>query len=386
MFDISMLAMIKRQYDIQKVRELIEIFPVTAILGARQCGKTTLAHKLHADAYFDLENPRDLKMLDNPQVMLESLSGRVVIDEVQRKPELFSLLRYLVDTHPQTRYIILGSASPELLRQSSESLAGRIGYYYLGGLRLNDVGLENMIRLWVQGALPRAYVLDAPQSRLWTGNYVTTLLERDFPQLGIRIPSDTLWRFWMMLSHYHGQILNLSELARSFGISSHTVKHYIDLLVGTFMVRLIQPWSVNIGKRLVKSPKLYIRDSGVLHHLLSIESFTDIVSHHRLGALWEGFALETVTRCLDKRDDEVFFWRTHTGVEVDLCWQAHGKNWAIEFKYTDAPGLTKAMTICINDLKLEHLWVVYPGDKRYKIHENITVMPLTEIGNEWMYV
>lgn len=324
-------------------------------------------------------------MLDNPQVMLESLSGLVIIDEVQRKPELFALLRYLVDTHPQTRYIILGSASRDLLRQSSESLAGRIGHYSLGGLRLTDVGAENMHRLWLQGAMPRAYVLDASQSRLWMSNYVTTLLERDFPQLGIQIPSDTLRRFWTMLSHYHGQILNLSELARNFGVSDHTVKRYIDLLAGTFMVRLLQPWSVNIGKRLVKNPKLYIRDSGVLHHLLSVESFEDIASHHRLGAMWEGFAMEVVTRSLDKRADEVFFWRTHTGVEVDLFWQAHGKNWAVEFKYADAPGLTRAMNTCLNDLNLDHLWVVYPGSKPYKIHEKITILPLTEIGNEWSY-
>ncbi len=377
--------MINRHYDIQKIKELIAVFPVTAILGARQCGKTTLARELMADTYFDLENPRDLLMLANPQVTLESLSGLVVIDEIQRKPELFALLRYLVDTHPKTRYIILGSASRELIAQSSETLAGRIGHYYLGGLRLTDVGPENMMRLWVQGALPRAYVLDGDQSRLWTANYVTTLLERDFPQLGVRIPSDTLRRFWMMLAHYHGQMLNLAELARSFGVSSHTVKRYIDLLVGTFMVRLVQPWSVNIGKRLVKTPKLYIRDSGVLGHLLSVQSFGDIVSHHRLGAMWEGFALETVARALDKRDEELFFWRTHTGIEADLFWQSHGKNWAIEFKYADAPSLTKSMTACIDDLNLAHLWVVYPGGQRYKLHEKITVLPLAEVGNEWRY-
>jgi len=377
--------MINRQYDIQKIKKLIEVFPVTAILGARQCGKTTLARELKADTYFDLENPRDLQILANPQVTLESLSGLVVIDEIQRKPELFALLRYLVDTYPQTRYVILGSASRELIAQSSETLAGRIGHYYLGGLRLSDVGAENMRRLWVQGALPRAYVLDADESRLWMANYVTTLLERDFPQLGVRIPSDTLRRFWMMLAHYHGQMLNLAELSRSFGVSGHTVKRYIDLLVGTFMVRLVQPWSVNIGKRLVKTPKLYMRDSGVLHHLLSVQSFGDIVSHHRLGAMWEGFALEIVARSLDKRDEELFFWRTHTGLEADLFWQAHGKNWAVEFKYADAPSLNKSMTACIDDLNLTHLWVVYPGGQRYKLHEKITVLPLTEVGNEWNY-
>jgi hypothetical protein len=377
--------MLDRLYDLQRIQRLIELFPVTAILGPRQCGKTTLARQLRADAYFDLENPRDLMMLDNPQLTLESLSGLVIIDEIQRKPDLFPLLRYLVDTHPKTRYVILGSASGELIRQTSESLAGRIGHYYLGGLRLTDVGPDNMLRLWVQGSLPRPYVLEADDARLWTANYVTTLLERDFPQLGIRIPSDTLRRFWMMLSHYHGQILNLAELARSFGVSSHTVKRYIDLLTGTFMVRLVQPWSVNIGKRLVKNPKLYIRDSGILHHLLSIESFSDIVSHHRLGAMWEGFAMEAVTGSLNKRDDEVFFYRTHTGIETDLFWQAHGKNWAVEFKYADAPALTRSITTCIDDLNLEHVWIVYPGNKRYKLHKTISVMPLAEIGNEWKY-
>ncbi len=377
--------MIKRYYDIQMVRRLIDLFPVTALLGARQCGKTTLAKAIGADAYFDLENPRDLVMLDNPQMTLERLSGLVVIDEVQRKPELFALLRYLVDTHPETRYLILGSASRELICQSSESLAGRIGHYYLGGLRLTDVGAENMLRLWVQGALPRAYVLDAEPSRLWTANYVTTLLERDFPQLGIRIASDTLRRFWMMLAHYHGQVLNLTELGRNFGISAHTVKRYIDLLVGTFMVRLVQPWATNIGKRIVKNPKLYIRDSGVLHHFLSVESFDDMLAHPRLGAMWEGFALETIARTLGKGDDEIFFYRTHTGIEADLFWQSQGKSWAVEFKYADAPALTKSMTTCLTDLSLEHLWVVYPGNKRYKLHEKITVLPLTDVGNEWEY-
>jgi predicted AAA+ superfamily ATPase len=378
--------MINRPYDSQKIKQLIALFPVTAIFGARQCGKTTLARQLGADSYFDFENPRDLKLLDNPQTMLETLTGLVVIDEVQRKPELFALLRYLVDTRPQTRYVILGSASRELIRQSSESLAGRIGHHWLGGLRLTDVGPENLIRMWVQGSLPRTYTLDGAESCLWTANYVTALLERDFPELGIRIPADTLRRFWMMLSHYHGQVINYSELARSFGVSVHTVNRYIELLAGTFMVRILKPWYVNIGKRLVKSPKIYIRDSGVLHHLLSIQSFTDILSHHRLGALWEGFALETVARSIDKRDDEIYFWRTHAGSEADLFWQADGKNWAAEFKYADAPSITKAMTIAIDDLQLAHLWVIYPGDKRYSLHPKITVLPLAQVGNEWNYV
>lgn len=377
--------MINRYYDIKKIKDLLSLFPVTAILGARQSGKTTLARQLQADTYFDLENPRDLKLLDNPQTMLETLTGLVVIDEIQRKPELFSLLRYLVDTRPQTRYLILGSASRDLIRQSSESLAGRIGHYQLGGLRLTDVGSENLIRLWLQGSLPQAYLLSQKESQEWTANYVTTLLERDFPQLGVRIPAETLRRFWLMLSHYHGQVINYAELARSFEVSVHTVKRYIELLVGIFMVRVLQPWYVNISKRLVKNPKVYIRDSGILHHLLSIESYHDIIAHPKLGAMWEGFALEVVSRSLGKRDDELFFWRTHAGSETDLFWLAHSKNWAVEFKYADAPSITKSMAICIDDLKLEHLWVVYPGDKRYPLHPKITVLPLADVGNEWQY-
>ncbi len=377
--------MIYRQYDIKKIQKLIRLFPATAILGARQCGKTTLARQLGADHYFDLENPRDLSLLAHPQTTLENLNGLVVIDEIQRKPDLFPLLRYLIDHNPQTRYVILGSASRELIQQSSESLAGRIGHYQLGGLRLIDVGADNLRRLWVQGGMPRAYTLDSGDAGQWNANYITALLERDFPQLGIRVPSYTMRRFWMMLSHYHGQVVNYSELAKSFGISSHTAKKYIELLAGTFMVRQLQPWYVNIGKRVVKNPKLYIRDSGILHSLISIRCYEDILSYNRLGALWEGFALEQVGRSLELRDDELFYWRTHGGSEVDLFWQAHGKNWAVEFKYADAPDLSKSMTICLDDLQLEHLWVVYPGKDRYQLHDKVTVLPLADIGDEWRY-
>ncbi len=282
--------------------------------------------------------------------------------------------------------MILGSASRDLLQQSSETLAGRIGYYYLGGLRLTDVGAENMQKLWLRGSFPRAFTAQTDeQTRMWHDNYITTFLERDIPQLGIRIPANELRRFWLMLSHYHGQLLNYSELATSFGVSDHTVKRYVDILCGTFMARTIQPWHTNIGKRTLKRPKLYIRDSGILHRLLPVDSMDALLSHPRLGASWEGFALETVCRSLNKRDDEVYFWRAYDGSEVDLFWQNDGKNWAVEFKYADAPRLNKSMQAAANDLELTHLWIIYPGSQRYRLTEKITVLPLKEIGVEWKY-
>ncbi|MBN2686438.1 MAG: ATP-binding protein [Pontiellaceae bacterium] len=359
---------------------MLETFPVTAILGPRQAGKTTLASEFYADHVFDLENPRDAALFAEPQLVLESLSGRIVIDEIQRCADLFPLIRYLVDHRKDQQYLILGSASRDLIRQSSETLAGRIGYHELGGLRLEDVGAENWRRLWLRGGLPRSYTAASDeQSYLWLEQYISTFLERDVPQLGISIPAPTLRRFWTMLSHYHGQLINYSEFARSFGISDMTVRKYIEILEGVFMVRVLRPWHVNIGKRLVKSPKLYIRDTGILHSLLSIKSERDLAAHNKLGVSWEGFALEVAARMIGKRNEELFFWRTHTGAEVDLFWQSHGKNWAIEVKYSAAPKLTKSMISALNDLELDHLWVLYPGDKSYPLARNITALPLSQM-------
>lgn len=279
--------------------------------------KTTLAHELSASHFFDLENPRDAAMLAEPQLALEPLSGLIVIDEIQRAPELFPLIRYLVDTHRDQRYLILGSASRDLIRQSSESLAGRVAYHELAGFRLEDVGVAHWRDLWVRGGLPLAYTAatDA-ESHLWREQYVATFLERDIPQLGIAIPAATLRRFWAMLCHYHGGLLNYAELARAFGVSDMTVRRYVDILEGTFMVRLLQPWHVNISKRLVKRPKLYIRDSGILHLLLAIRSVRNLAEHNKLGASWEGFALEVAARAIAKRHEELAFWATHTGADV----------------------------------------------------------------------
>jgi hypothetical protein len=378
--------MIERPTDKASLAKLMAAFPVTAILGPRQAGKTTLAREFAADHFLDLENPREAAMLAEPQLALEPLSGLIVIDEVQRAPNLFPLIRHLVDTRKEQRYLVLGSASRDLIRQSAESLAGRIAYHELGGFRLGDVGGDHWRKLWLRGGLPRSYMARADeQSCLWLEQYVATFLERDIPQLGITIPSAALRRFWTMLCHYHGQILNHAEFARSFGVSDMTVRRYLDILEGTFIIRLLQPWHSNIGKRLVKRPKLYVRDSGLLHTLLAIRSMRDLMAHNKLGASWEGFALEVAARAIGKRNEELAFWATHSGAEVDLFWQEHGKNWAIEVKYADAPRLTPSMSSALKDLGLAHLWILYPGDRAYSLAPNVTALPLSAVENTWRY-
>jgi predicted AAA+ superfamily ATPase len=380
------MNLIDRKTDRATLSKFMSVFPVTAILGPRQCGKTTLARTLAADYYFDLENPQDIARLEQPQLALEDLTGLIVIDEIQRLPDLFPLLRYLVDQEKNRKFVILGSASRDLIRQSSESLAGRIAYFQLGGFRLSDIDPGAVNALWQRGGLPRSFLSASDdESLLWRNQYVTTFLERDIPQLGITIPARTLRRFWTMLSHYHGQILNYAELGRSFGVSDMTVRKYCDILEGTFMVRILQPWSVNIGKRLVKRPKLYLRDSGLFHALLSIETTEQLYSSPRLGASWEGFTLDCVCRTLGKEDGDLYFWHTHAGAELDLFWQAGEQNWGVEFKYEDAPRLTRSMKTAVEDLKLERLWVVYPGKAAYRLTEKVQVLPLADIRDAWNY-
>lgn len=369
--------MIRRERVLRELQERLKTFPVVGLLGARQCGKTTLAKQLPYDHFFDLENPRDLARLEEPQLALESLRGLIVIDEVQRKPDLFPLLRYLADRKKKQEFLILGSASRDLIRQGSESLAGRISYFHLGGFIPEETGPDKTRRLWLRGGFPASFLASSEErSRLWRESYITTFLERDIPQLGIAIPAQTLRRFWMMLSHYHGQILNYSELGRSFGISDMTVKKYIDILAGTFMVRVLTPWHTNTSKRLVKSPKLYLRDSGLFHALQSIDTFDSLLAHPKRGASWEGFALETATMTLPMETEGQFFWATHAGAELDLFWQSRGKNFGIEFKYADAPTRSRSMQAALEDLKLSHLWVVYPGPESYALDKKITVLPL----------
>ena len=367
-----------RPRELEALRAKLRRAPITALLGPRQCGKTTLARALEAEHFFDLEDPRSLVRLDEPQTALEGLTGTVVLDEVQRKPDLFPLLRVLADRQSATRYLLLGSASPELVNEVTESVAGRVAYHDLGPLAVDETGAPEWRKLWLRGGFPRSYLSDEDTaSSLWREDFIRSHLERDIPALGISIPAETLRRFWIMVSHYHGQTLNLSELGRSFGVSDHTVRRYLEILSGTFMIRLLPPWHAKVGKRLVKAPKLYIRDSGLLHALHTIETPVQLESHPKLGASWEGFAMEQALRLMDVKHP--YFWRTHTGAELDLVWQAHGALWGMEFKYQDAPRMTKSIRAVLSDLPLQHLWIVYPGADRYRLDEAVSVLPVTEI-------
>lgn len=373
-------SLIERPKDKAAISELLSIFPVTAILGPRQVGKTTLARTFQPDHVFDLENPRDFALLENPQLALEKLEGLIMIDEIQRKAELFPLLRFLVDNKPKQRYLILGSASSSLRQQSGESLAGRIGYHYLTGLNIAETGAGTFESLWLRGGFPRSFLTETDvQSMTWRTNFISTFLEKDLAVLGVSVPATAMYRFWVMLSHYHGQTVNFSELGRSFGINHKTAQHYVSILEDTFMVRQLMPWYVNVGKRLVKSPKIYLRDSGIFHALQSINTMQELRTNPKIGASWEGFALEELVSILGKRDSEVFFYAAHSGVELDLYWQEKGKKMGAEFKYMDAPGTTKSMHQAIADLDLDELWVVYPGDRKYQLTEKIWVVPLTEL-------
>lgn len=371
--------MIPRPIAFDRISAVFRVHPVAALLGPRQCGKTTLA-KMIAErepyAYFDLENPVDVRRLSAPMRVLEELSGLVIIDEIQRRPDLFELLRVLVD-RPQNRarFLILGSASPGLVKGVSESLAGRIGFIDLSGFDLREVGIEQRSRLWIRGGFPRSFLAeDEPASMAWREDFIRTFLERDIPQFGITIPAETLRRFWTMISHYHGQVWNAAHFARSLGTSESTARRYLDILAGAYTVRILPPWFENIRKRQVKAPKIYIRDSGIMHALLQIPTLADLQGHPKLGSSWEGFSLEYVIGVLETRD--AYFWATHAGAELDLLVMVAGKRYGFEFKYADAPGSSRSMHIAIADLGLEHLWVVYPGSQEYAIDAKISVIPL----------
>ena len=356
---------------------------VVALLGPRQCGKTTLARELvpadHGN-FFDLENPRSLARLDEPLITLSPLRGLVVVDEIQRRPELFPVLRVLADRRPlRARFLVLGSASPELLRQASESLAGRLETIELMGFEVDDVGKGKVERLWRRGGFPLSYLARSEaDSASWRSEFLRTFLERDVPQLGVTIPSATLLRFWRMLAHYHGNLWSGSEFARSMGVSGPTVRRYLDLLSGLFMVRQLQPWHENLGKRQVKSPKIYLRDSGLLHSLLGIESEERLLAHPKCGASWEGYAVEETIRLV--QPEEACFWATHQGAELDLLLFVNGRRFGVEVKRSDAPRLTPSIRTALEDLKLEHLTVIYPGDRAYELDERVSVMPLADLA------
>lgn len=350
---------------------------VVALLGARQVGKTTLARALYAahrgpKTYFDLEDAADLARLSEPSLALASLQGLVVLDEVQRSPEIFPSLRVLADRPKGARFLVLGSASPHLLRQTSESLAGRITYHDLEGLGLDEVGAAQAQRLWLRGGFPRSYLAKtAADSLRWRRDFMRTFLERDIPQLGVSTAAATLGRFWQMLAHLHGQVMNWSELGRSMGVTDHTVRTYLDLLIGTFMVRQLQPWHENISKRQVKAPKVYVLDSGLLHALLDLGTVEQLTGHPKVGASWEGFCLEQVVRRLRARADQCYFWATHSGAELDLLVVAGGKRFGFEFKHSEAPTVTPSMRIALENLKLDTLDVIHAGSHTFPMGERV---------------
>lgn len=375
--------LIGRPAPLRRIEEAFVVHPVVALTGPRQCGKTTLARVIVQDSisstYFDLEAEVDRRRLATPEYSLGSLTGLVVIDEVQRRPELFEILRVLVDRPDHAaRFLVLGSASPVLLKGVSESLAGRVGLVDLSGFDIAEVGAASWRRLWLRGGFPRSFLApDLSASALWRTNFVRTFLERDIPQLGITIPAETLRRFWTMIAHCHGQVWNSAELARALGANQRTARRYLDILAGAFMVRVLPPWVPNLRKRQVKSPKVYLRDTGLLHTLLGLTSAQDLAGHPKVGASFEGFAIEQLLSAL--ATDNVYFWATHAGAELDLLFTRSGRNYGVEVKLADAPRTTKSMRVAIADLQLQHLWILYPGNETYSLDERITVLPVSRV-------
>jgi len=377
--------MIARARLVREVRSLLRQFPVVAIVGARQVGKSTLARLVVSQAadatVFDLERTADLRRLDEPSLALGKLRGIVVLDEVQRRPELFPTLRVLAD-RPRTpaRFLVLGSASPELLRQTSETLAGRIATLQLEGFDLGEVTARKADRLWLRGGFPRSFLARSEtESFRWRQEFLATFLERDLPGLGFRTPAPALGRFWHMLAHWHGQLLNSSEIGRSLGVTDATVRHYLDVLASTFVIRVLQPFHENLAKRQVKAPKIFVADSGLLHTLLGIEDSRGLELHPKLGASWEGFAVTQILSRLRVHRHEAFFWRTHEGAEIDLLVVRGGRRYGFEIKRTDAPEITRSMRIALSDLRLDRLDVIHAGAETYPLGERIRALPLSRI-------
>ncbi|MHB1529494.1 MAG: ATP-binding protein [Acidiferrobacteraceae bacterium] len=375
--------MLDRPRLLEAIRRALRRNPVVALIGPRQCGKTTLARQIVSATsvnYFDLENPTSLARLTEPMTALSGARGMVVIDEVQRRPDLFPALRVLADRRPlPARFLILGSASPELLHQSSESLAGRIETIPVSGFSLEEVGVPALNRHWLRGVFPRAFLARSmAESVSWRQQFIQTFLERDLPQFGIHIPAPALLRFWTMLAHYHGNVWSAAEPARSLGISEPTVRRYLDLLSGLFMVRQLKPWHENLKKRQVKAPKIYLRDSGLLHQLLGIHVEKELLAHPKSGASWEGYAIEETLKAV--QPDEAYFWATHQGAELDLLLIKGGRRFGVEIKRVDAPVLTPSMRIALKDLQLEHLVVFYPGEIGYPLGKQVTAVPLSILG------
>jgi uncharacterized protein len=376
--------MIDRPDYLRRLATALKRSPIVALLGPRQCGKTTLARMFsegRRTSYFDLESQVDIRRLQNPSLALASLEGTVIIDEIQAMPDLFNVLRVLVDRPGnRARFLILGSASPEVSRNVSETLAGRVEFVELSGFDLRETGAAFWERIWLRGGFPRSFLARSEGDSLaWRENFIQTFLARDIPQLGISIPAAAMRRFWTMLAHFHGQTWNASKLARSMGLSDKTVRSYLDILTGTFMARQLQPWHENLGKRQVKAPKLYLRDSGILHCLLSSTERQTLLSHPQAGASWEGFALEQILRAL--RPAEAYFWGSHGGAELDLFFLHQGRRYGVEMKFIEAPEATRSMTVALADLRLDHLWIIYPGEHAYPIQDKLTAWPLSKVAS-----
>ena len=375
--------MIPRTGHAASIRDLLRQFPVVGLIGARQVGKTTLARSVVEDAaqpvtFFDLEDPTDAARLSDPKLALEPLQGLVVIDEVQRRERLFELLRVLVDRPGHTtRFLVLGSAGPDLLRQSSETLAGRIAYHELTPFRIDETGVGALERLWVRGGFPSSFLApDDAGSVRWRNAFIRTFLERDLPQLGVSVPTATMRRFWTMVAHYHGSHWKNAEVGRALGVSGPTINTYLDTLTDALVVRRLAPWYENLKKRQVKAPRVYVADTGLLHALLALDSETALLGHPKAGASWEGFAMHECVRILGADWDRCYYWATHQGAELDLLVFQGGRRIGFEFKRTSAPRLTRSMHSALTDLKLDRLFVVFPGDSRFPLRKRVEAVGL----------
>jgi uncharacterized protein len=370
---------LQRDAALDKIKQALTRSRAVALIGPRQCGKTTLCRQILPESsinYFDLEDPASLSRLDEPMTALSPLQGLVVIDEIQNRPDLFPVLRVLIDRSNNTgQYLILGSAAMNLLRQASQSLAGRLEVIELSGFSLQEVGAKLLDKHWRRGGFPRSYIADSEAGSFkWRQDFVRSYLERELPQLDLRVSARTLQRLWTMLAHYHGQIRNMAELGRALSTSEKTSGHYIDLLEDLFMIRQLQPWHANLKKRQVKAPKIYLRDSGLLHYLMNIKTEKDLLEHPRCGASWEGYVIEEVLKILPV--DDAYFWATHGGAELDLLLFHNGRKYGVECKRVDAPRITPSITAALEDLELEKLTIIYPGSKAYALNEKVNVMPV----------
>jgi predicted AAA+ superfamily ATPase len=380
---------IDRRRHLERLTWLFTTFPVVAILGARQVGKTTLARVFGAGwsgpvTHFDLESEENLARLSSPSLALGPLQGLVVLDEIQRRPELFPALRVLVDRPgSQTKFLVLGSASGDLMRQSSESLAGRIGYHHLHGVALDEVGSPAIDRLWLRGGFPRSFLAPAEaESVEWRLSFLRTFLERDLPQLGVRTPAETLRRFWSMVAHYHAQTWNGAEIARAFGVGESSVRRYLDLLTDALVLRQLHPWYANVSKRQVRAPKVYVEDSGLLHTLLGIENADHLAGHPKVGASWEGFLIKEITERLNARTEECFFWRVHTGAELDLLVVSGQRRLGFEIKRTSAPKITRSVVSVLEDLELERLDVIHAGESSFPLAPRVRAVAARNLLQE----